>query len=322
MKRSMLLAAGFVALVLGACASIPTQTPAQVAAAVCPGLQSEVALLQSSGVFTGGAQATLTNQIQLDLASVCAVGATVTQVSLQNLVNATFPVIVAAINVSSLTDQQKLQATLGRRRAGDGDQYRAVAARCTYHDAASPPRRSRPVWRRWPPIRVAFSGSGFKVPAHVGALQAIADAGFTPVELAGTSGGSICAALAACGMSLSDMKTLALTHDWSNMMSFSPLSVLRMKGFCDGRNLLAWMREHTGGKTFAGTGIELKAVASNVANEGAFEFSRTATPDVPVALAVRSSTSIPFVFEPVTIGGALLADGGMVNNIPGRSTDG
>lgn len=166
------------------------------------------------------------------------------------------------------------------------------------------------------PIRVAFSGSGFKVPAHVGALQAIADADYQPIELAGTSGGSICAALYAAGMSLSDMKTLALTHDWSNMMSFSPFAALRMRGFCDGKTLLAWMRDHTGGKTFAELTIDLTAVASNVANEGTFEFSRVATPEVPIALAVRSSTSIPFVFEPVAVGTALLADGGMVNNIP------
>jgi len=166
------------------------------------------------------------------------------------------------------------------------------------------------------PIRVAFSGSGFKVPAHVGALQAIADAGYQPVELAGTSGGSICAALFAAGMPLSDMKTLALTHDWSDMMSFSPLAALRMRGFCDGKNLLAWMTEHTGGKTFADLSVDLTAVASNIVNEGAFDFSRAQTPDVPVALAVRSSTSIPFVFEPVAVAGALLSDGGMVNNIP------
>lgn len=166
------------------------------------------------------------------------------------------------------------------------------------------------------PIRVAFSGSGFKVPAHVGALHAIADAGYHPIELAGTSGGSICAALYAAGMSMSDMKTLALTHDWSNMMSFSPLAAMRLRGFCDGSALLAWMKEHTGGKTFAELDIDFTAVASNVANEGAFDFSRAATPDVSIALAVRSSASIPFVFEPVAIADALLSDGGMVNNIP------
>jgi NTE family protein len=166
------------------------------------------------------------------------------------------------------------------------------------------------------PIRIAFSGSGFKVPAHVGALQAICDAGYAPVELAGTSGGSICAALVACGMSLADMKTLALTYDWSDMLSFSALAALRLRGFCDGDNLMAWLVEHTGGKTFGQTDIELKAVASNVANEAPYDFSRVTTPDVSVATAVRASTSIPFVFEPVVVGDALLADGGMVNNIP------
>ena len=63
-------------------------------------------------MFTGGAQATLTKQVQPDIANVCAAGVTVTKANLQNLVNATLPVIVAAVNVSNLTDQQKLEATL------------------------------------------------------------------------------------------------------------------------------------------------------------------------------------------------------------------
>ncbi|CAB3783389.1 hypothetical protein LMG28688_01637 [Paraburkholderia caffeinitolerans] len=166
------------------------------------------------------------------------------------------------------------------------------------------------------PIRVALSGSGFRVPAHVGALQAIADAGFVPVELAGTSGGSIVAALAACGMALSDMKTMALTFDWSGMLSFSPLAALRMRGFCDGSRLLAWLAEHTGGLSFGQLGVDLTVVASDVAAEAPFEFSRMCTPSATIARAVRASTSIPFVFEPLRFGAALLADGGMVNNIP------
>lgn len=165
------------------------------------------------------------------------------------------------------------------------------------------------------PIRVALSGSGFKVPAHVGALQALADAGYTPTELAGTSGGSIVAALYACGMSLADMKTLALTHDWSDMLTFTPLSVFSM-GFCNGKNLLAWMSEHTGRKTFAELPVDLMAVASNLASNQGFVWSRATTPDAPVALAVRASTSIPFLFEPVRYQGTIQQDGGMIDNIP------
>lgn len=114
MKRfSMLLAAGLVAsIAFVGCSSIPTQTPAQIAANICPGVQSEIGVLQKSGVFTGGAQATLTNQVQPDVAAVCDAGATVTIVNIRQLVQATFPIVVTVIANSSLTDQQKLQATL------------------------------------------------------------------------------------------------------------------------------------------------------------------------------------------------------------------
>ncbi|MBW9102970.1 hypothetical protein [Paraburkholderia phenoliruptrix] len=114
MKRKyMLLAAGLLsAVALVGCQSIPTQTPAQIAANICPGVQSEIDVLTKSGVFTGGAQATLTNQVQPDVDAVCAAGATVTTVSIQKLVQATFPVVLTVISNSNLTDQQKLQATV------------------------------------------------------------------------------------------------------------------------------------------------------------------------------------------------------------------
>ena len=75
------------------------------------------------------------------------------------------------------------------------------------------------------PIRVALSGSGFKFPAHVGALHAIRDAGYEVIEIAGTSGGSIVASLAAVGMDLDIMKALTLTRDWADMLTFSPWSL-------------------------------------------------------------------------------------------------
>jgi len=112
-RKSMLLAAGLlVAVALVGCKSLPTQTPAQIAANICPGVQSEIDVLTKSGIFTGGAQATLTTQVQPDVDAVCAAGATVTTVNIQKLVQATFPVVLAVIANSSLTDQQKLQATV------------------------------------------------------------------------------------------------------------------------------------------------------------------------------------------------------------------
>jgi hypothetical protein len=112
MKKIMLLAAGLAMLAFAGCANAPTQTPAQIAANICPGIQSEISVLQVSGVFTGGAQATLTNQVQPDVNAVCAAGATVTTASIRNLVSATFPIVITVIQNSSLSDTQKLQATV------------------------------------------------------------------------------------------------------------------------------------------------------------------------------------------------------------------
>ncbi len=166
------------------------------------------------------------------------------------------------------------------------------------------------------PIRVALSGSGFKFPAHVGALLAVRDAGYSIREVAGTSGGSIVAALFASGMPLDAMADLTLTRDWSDMLTFSPWSLLTKMGYCSGANLLDWITAKTGAKTFAQLDMDLIIMASDVSGEVPFEFSRAATPDVPIALAARASASIPFVYAPVQHGGALLMDGGMVNNIP------
>lgn len=166
------------------------------------------------------------------------------------------------------------------------------------------------------PIRVALSGSGFKLPAHVGALLAVRDAGYSVIEYAGTSGGSIVAALAACGRDLDWMRSEALDRDWSDMLTWSPFSMLTNMGFCNGNRMLSWLQEATAGTTFAALGCDLTVMASDMSTMGAYEFSRSRTPDAAVALAVRASAAIPFAYSPVRRDSAWLLDGGMVNNIP------
>ncbi len=164
------------------------------------------------------------------------------------------------------------------------------------------------------PIRVAFSGSGFKAPAHVGALFAIRDAGFAPKQSLGTSGGALVSGLNACGMSLDDMKTLCMSKDWSKMMCWSPRALFN-GGFCDGKNLLGFLEENTGAAKFHDVPIEFGAVASNLTNNVREIFDYAKNPFMSVALAIRASASIPFVYEPVIYGGKIYQDGGMCSNI-------
>jgi len=166
------------------------------------------------------------------------------------------------------------------------------------------------------PIRVALSGSGTKAPSHVGALAAIEDAGYEIVELAGTSGGALCAALYACGMRAPALHDLVMQMDWAPLMAVSPWSILAGKGYCSGDALLKFMTAQTGGKTFADLEIDLTIMASDVSSEVPYRFDRQLTPGIPVALAGRASASIPIVFAPVLIGSAVLMDGGLVVNLP------
>lgn len=165
-------------------------------------------------------------------------------------------------------------------------------------------------------IRVALSGSGYRLPAHLGALQAIVDAGYEVIELAGTSGGSIVAAMYAGGMPLADMHELCMRMDWSPMMRFSPWALVRHQALCTGGALEAFLRDRSGGRTFADLRLELKIVAADLLTEKEFLFSRQTTPTVPIAVAARASASIPLVFPPVAVAGALLVDGGTADNVP------
>lgn len=166
------------------------------------------------------------------------------------------------------------------------------------------------------PIRVALSGSGFRLGAHLGALKAIEDAGFEVVELAGTSGGSIVASAYASGVSLDSLTQMCMSLDWSPMMSFSAWTLVTKQSLCAGDALLAFLQKLTNGKTFADLSVDLKVVASDLLTEKEFEFSKEATPDAPIALAARASASIPVVFTPVAYKNVLLVDGGCCDNVP------
>ncbi len=114
MKMKMLLAAGVAAsmLLLAACGTVPKQTPAQVAANVCPLLTAELDTLSTAGLFTGGAADTLNQKVGPAVDAVCQAGATVTQVNVQTISSAAAPLLIGIVKASSLPADQKTTAIL------------------------------------------------------------------------------------------------------------------------------------------------------------------------------------------------------------------
>lgn len=165
-------------------------------------------------------------------------------------------------------------------------------------------------------ISVALSGSGFKFPAHVGAIKAAEEAGYTINELAGTSGGSIVAVLYSAGLDSDTLKTLALKHDWSNMMTFNFMPVIRGTGICSGNTMEQWLLKHTEHITFKDCIMKLTLLASDLDNMEPYIMSSYSTPGLKLGSAARASSSIPIIFSPKILEDIQLVDGAVVNNIP------
>lgn len=70
-------------------------------------------------------------------------------------------------------------------------------------------------------IAVAFGGGGIRSIAHIGAVIALEEMGYSIVETAGTSGGAIVASLVARGYTGEEIKKIAYKMNW--------LSLLRLK---------------------------------------------------------------------------------------------
>lgn len=200
---------------------------------------------------------------------------------------------------------------------------------------------------------LVLEGGGVLGIGHVGALQVLDDAGYRFARVAGSSVGALVGALVAGGMPvdritevLSELDFTALTDRslLDRVPVVGPLaSIVLDNGVYEGdalHRLVADLLRECGVETFADLRI---AGTEHLPVEERYRLVVTVTdttrgelvrlpwdyerlygldPDrVPVADAVRASTSIPFFFEPVQLQAAsgvvsTLVDGGVLSNFP------
>ncbi|MGE5542839.1 MAG: patatin-like phospholipase family protein [Bacillota bacterium] len=206
--------------------------------------------------------------------------------------------------------------------------------------------------RSRPTVGLALGGGGMRGAAHIGVLKVL-ESERVPVDyIAGTSAGSIVAAMYACGYHAADLERMAVNLKSSDLFD-SALSLRRVllmglkvaldclnlpsrwmprppMGLIRGRRLEQWVHRMTGGKTFNDTDIPLAIIAVDLDTGREVVFgSGSATAklsryyptalmaeDEPVSLAVRASSAIPVVFMPRRYAGMSLVDGAVINNVP------
>lgn len=205
--------------------------------------------------------------------------------------------------------------------------------------AGGPP--ARPVSGARPRLALVLSGGGARGLAHIGVLKVLERAR-VPVDLiVGTSMGAIIGGLYASGMEASVIEAEIRRLDWEGLFASRvarPELPMRQKeddfavtpalevGLRDGefrvplgtvstRGLESLLRRYTLPvaelRDFDRLPIAFRAVATDM---------ETGRPEIlahgDLALAMRSSMSVPGVFAPTEVAGRLLGDGGLVDNLP------
>ena len=160
-----------------------------------------------------------------------------------------------------------------------------------------------------PPPRIALvlGGGAAKAFAHVGAIKALESQSIKPDIVVGTSAGSMVGALYAAGYDGFDLQRLALEMTESMVSDWS----LPNRGFLRGEALQEFVNKNVQGRPIEKLGRKLVIVATDLNSGEAIAFERGDT-----GMAVRASSSVPGVFQPVRIGTHEYVDGGLVSPVP------
>lgn len=191
-----------------------------------------------------------------------------------------------------------------------------------------------------PRVGLALSGGGALGLAEIGVIQWMQKNHIPVDRIAGTSMGAIIGAMYATGMSPDEMKTFAETINWDEALAPAPLyTQISFRRKQDRRDFLInaplglkhGLSGPNGYNPGQGVGLLLDRIAFPESGISSFDdlptpFRCVATDmesgdevilqNGSLAQAVRASMAIPGMFTPVQINGRLLADGGMVQNIP------
>jgi NTE family protein len=160
-----------------------------------------------------------------------------------------------------------------------------------------------------PRIGLALGGGAARGFAHIGVLQVLEENGIKPDLIVGTSAGSLVATLYAAGDSAAQLRSLALQMDESEITDWAYPGRALLRG----EALARYVDSHVGGRTIEQMRVPLGIVATELDN-GAPVLFRRGDP----GLAVRASSAVPAVFEPVKIGRHEYVDGGLVSPVPVR----
>jgi NTE family protein len=166
---------------------------------------------------------------------------------------------------------------------------------------------------------LVLGGGGTRGAAQVGMLQVLAESGFVPDLILGTSVGAVNGAAFAGNPTVEGVAHL--TRIWQGISGVDVYPQRRVRGpwqFLQQREsvhsntgLLKIIEDGIAYDRLEDAAVPFEVVATSL-NDGSEQWLSTG----PAVQAVLASAAIPAIFPPVEIGDERLIDGGVVNNVP------
>lgn len=163
-------------------------------------------------------------------------------------------------------------------------------------------------------VGLVLGGGGAKGAAHIGVLKVLEEVGLPVDYIAGTSIGSIVGGLYACGYRSETLDSLFRAQNWPNLFADAAKISRYNPGLLKGDKVVDMLVELIGNEDtidFKKLPIPFSCVAVDVDKTEEVVLDHGV-----LAEAMRSSMSIPLVFQPITMDGTRLVDGGILNNLP------
>lgn len=187
-----------------------------------------------------------------------------------------------------------------------------LLAACAAPPPLPPPPQPAPVVAPKPPFRIALAlgGGAARGFAHIGVIKALEAQGIVPDIVVGTSAGSVVGALYASGMSGFDLQRLALGMEANMLTDWT----LPNRGVFKGEALQDFINKNVKNLPIQRLPRPLGVVATDLQSGEMVLFRRGDT-----GIAVRASSAVPGVLQPVEINGRDYVDGVLTSPVPAQS---
>lgn len=159
-------------------------------------------------------------------------------------------------------------------------------------------------------VALVLGSGGARGLAHIGAIEALEQRGYTITSIAGCSMGSIIAGMYAAGQ-LEEAKEWFLRVDKQLILRMMDINLLSTNSLVKGQKIIQELEKIVPDRPIERLNIPCTIVATDMISAEEVVF-RTGS----LFEAVRASISIPLFFQPVQIGDRLLIDGGILNPLP------